>query len=156
MKPNRLDDLDLADALHVLRQDEANVSTPASVRGAVLAAWDEAHAARRTAPRSLWRNAAAIAAGMTIVAGLSLLGRELKTQVSEAARLSHSLANQGTLLLVGEPIYEGEPVRVVRMRVPAATLTGLGVRPTATDVAHVDVDVIVGEDGIARAIRFGM
>jgi hypothetical protein len=70
--------------------------------------------------------------------------------------MSNALANQGTLLIVGEPISEGEQVRVVRMRVPAATLTGLGVRPTAADVAHVDVDVIVGEDGIARAIRVGM
>jgi hypothetical protein len=60
------------------------------------------------------------------------------------------------LLLIGEPILQGEPVRMVRMRVPAATLTGLGVRPvTGTPGEHVDVDVIVGEDGVARAIRVG-
>jgi hypothetical protein len=156
MTAGRLDDFELADALHALRRAEANVSTPARVEGAVLARWDEAHAARRRTPRSLWRNAAAIAAGILIIAGLSQLGRELKMHVSGAARLSHALANQGTLLLVGEPIYEGEPVRVVRMRVPAATLTGLGVRPTVAGAAHVDVDVFVGEDGIARAIRVGM
>ena len=45
---------------------------------------------------------------------------------------------------------------MVRMRVPAATLTGLGVRSvTGTPGEHVDVDVIVGEDGVARAIRVG-
>ena len=45
---------------------------------------------------------------------------------------------------------------MVRMRVPAATLTELGVRQvTGTPGEHVDVDVIVGEDGVARAIRVG-
>ena len=45
---------------------------------------------------------------------------------------------------------------MVRMRVPASTLTGLGVRPvTGTPGEHIDVDVIVGEDGVARAIRVG-
>ena len=38
---------------------------------------------------------------------------------------------------------------------PAATLSGLGVRTTASDPADaVDVDVVIGEDGVARAIRF--
>jgi hypothetical protein len=36
-------------------------------------------------------------------------------------------------------------------------LTSLGVRSTERDAAaHVDVDVIVGEDGVARAVRLGM
>jgi hypothetical protein len=60
-------------------------------------------------------------------------------------------------MLVGAPILAGEPVRVVRMRVPASTLTTLGVRSLAGEFADaVDVDVIVGEDGVARAIRLGM
>jgi hypothetical protein len=60
-------------------------------------------------------------------------------------------------LLVGEPILAGEPVRVVRMRVPTSTLSALGVRSLAGEFAEaVDVDVIVGEDGVARAIRLGM
>jgi hypothetical protein len=43
------------------------------------------------------------------------------------------------------------------MRVPASTLTGLGVRSAEMNAAaHVDVDVIVGEDGVARAVRLGM
>jgi hypothetical protein len=46
---------------------------------------------------------------------------------------------------------------MVRMRVPASTLAGLGVRTISTEPgAQVDVDVIVGEDGVARAIRVGM
>jgi hypothetical protein len=42
------------------------------------------------------------------------------------------------------------------MRVPASTLTGLGVLSiTGSPGEHIDVDVIVGEDGVARAIRVG-
>ena len=85
--------------------------------------------------------------------GLGKLGYELQ----RTTRTHTAVENNRTLLLVGEPILQGEPVRVVRMRVPAATLRGLGVRPAASDIGeHVDVDVLVGEDGVARAIRLGM
>jgi len=54
--------------------------------------------------------------------------------------------------LVGEPILDGEQVRLVRMRMPAATLHALGVRSTAPATGDVDVDVVVGEDGVARGL----
>ena len=145
-------DTDLADALDALRRDDAHVETPPHVEAAVLAAWDRAHAPHvDTRAGQVWRRMGAIAASVIVAAGLGQLGRELQrtTQASELARSS------GTVLLVGEPILRGEPVRVVRMRVPASALIAMGVR-SATDGEHVDVDVIVGEDGIARAIRVGM
>jgi len=155
MTPTQWDDTDLADALEALRRDEALVETPPHVETTVLAAWDRAHAPRiDTRPLTLWQRAGAIAASVIVAVSLGQLGRELQrtTQASaEPPRQSR------TLLLVGEPILQGEPVRVVRMRVPASTLIGMGVRSAAGDQAgHVDVDVIVGEDGIARAIRVGM
>jgi serine/threonine protein kinase HipA of HipAB toxin-antitoxin module len=102
----------------------------------------------------MWRESAAVAAAIIIALGLGQLGRQLQRTTRAAVTRA---AESRTLLLVGEPILQGEPVRVVRMRVPASTLTGLGVRSATGDAAaHVDVDVIVGEDGIARAIRVGM
>jgi hypothetical protein len=155
MKSMQCGNTDLAGALDALRQDEARIEPPPHVEAAVLAAWDRAHAPRsEERSRSPWRDAAAIAAAVTIVAGLGQLGHEL--QRTTRASMERAIESR-TLLLVGEPILQGEPVRVVRMRVPASTLTGIGVRSTTGDVAaHVDVDVIVGEDGIARAIRVGM
>jgi hypothetical protein len=94
-----------------------------------------------------------VAAAVTIATGLGLLGRELQQTTRTP---TEAVAESRTLLLVGEPILQGEPVRVVRMRVPASTLTELGVRSATGNAAQVDVDVIVGEDGIARAIRVGM
>jgi len=152
MTPMPWHDTDLADALDALRRDDAHVETPPHVEAAVLAAWDRAHAPHvDTRAGQVWRRMGAIAASVIVAAGLGQLGRELQrtTQASELARSS------GTMLLVGEPILRGEPVRVVRMRVPASALIAMGVR-SATDGEHVDVDVIVGEDGIARAIRVGM
>jgi hypothetical protein len=148
-------DSDLAGVLDVLRQDVARLETPPHVEAAVLAAWDHAHALRREeGARSLWREAAAVAAAAILAVGLGQLGRELHRTTRASVEPT---VESRTLLLVGEPILQGEPVRVVRMRVPASTLTELGVRSATGDVAaHVDVDLIVGEDGIARAIRVGM
>ena len=142
----------LASALDDLREVEAHIEAPPHVETAVLAAWDRTHAQRTASPaRRSWQHVAAVAAALTIAAGLAQLGDALR----EAVTTSTTVANNNTLLLVGEPILQGEPVRVVRMRLPASTLAGLGVR-AVTDLAQVDVDVIVGEDGVARAIRVGM
>lgn len=153
MTPTRHDEYSLADAFEELRREEAAIETPAHVEAAVLAAWDEAHAESARRPRSLWRNVVAVAAAVTIAVGLAQLGRQLQRLTQPATKQAQ---NSGTLLLVGEPILQGEPVRMVRMRVPASTLSGLGVRPvTGSPGEHIDVDVIVGEDGVARAIRVG-
>ena len=155
MKSMPYEDADLAGSLDTLRQDVARLETPSHVETAVLAAWDRAHAPRREElARSVWREAAAVAAAAIIAVGLGQLGRELHRTTRASVEPA---VESRTLLLVGEPILRGEPVRVVRMRVPASTLTGLGVRSAMGDAAaHVDVDLIVGEDGIARAIRVGM
>jgi hypothetical protein len=155
MKSMQCEDTDLRGALDALRQDWARIETPPHVAAAVLAAWDRAHLPlREERARTSWREATAVAAAVIIAIGLGQLGREL--QRTTRAEVEPAVASR-TLLLVGEPIQQGEPVRVVRMRVPASTLTGIGVRPATGDAgSHIDVDVIVGEDGIARAIRVGM
>jgi hypothetical protein len=154
MTSMRHEDHGLADALEALRRAEARMQTQPHVEAAVLAAWDMAHPpGMASRPRTFWRSAAAVAAAVTIAAGLAQLGQRLQRATQSAPGQSE---NSRTLLLVGEPILQGEPVRMVRMRVPASTLTGLGVRPvTGTRGEHIDVDVIVGEDGVARAIRVG-
>lgn len=141
----------LESAFDSLREAERRIETPPHVEAAVLAAWDRAHPSRPAAPARWWQRVAAAAAMVAIAIGLAQLGRALE----QTARTSRPADKSDTLLLVGEPILQGEPVRVVRMRIPASTLIGLGVR-TGSELAQVDVDVIVGEDGVARAIRVGM
>jgi len=59
------------------------------------------------------------------------------------------------LLLVGDPVVAGEIVHVVRMRVMRSALTELGVAAKAS-TEMVDVDVLVGEDGVARGLRVSL
>jgi hypothetical protein len=141
--------------LDALRDEEARVEAPSRLENAVLAAWDDAHSPVEPGVSRThwhhWQRAGAIAAAATLTFTLTALGGKLRTAVIPAT------PGGTTMVLVGEPILEGEPVRVVRMRVPASTLHALGVRSTGGEFADaVDVDVIVGEDGVARAIRVGM
>jgi hypothetical protein len=147
---------DLQRVMAALRDDESRVTAPSHLEASVLAAWDAsrpsraARVGRFAAPRMrLVRYGAAAAAGLLLAVGLGELGGGLR-EASIAPPPS-----QDTLLLVGGPILEGETVRVVRMRMPAARLLSLGFRSTAAAPSDpIDVDVIVGEDGVARAIQF--
>ncbi|MCW5978636.1 MAG: hypothetical protein KIT09_11190 [Bryobacteraceae bacterium] len=55
----------------------------------------------------------------------------------------------------GRPLYPGEFVQVVRISVPRMEMVRFGL-PVFEDGAEgrVQADVVLGEDGIARAIRF--
>ena len=145
-------DHDLAALLAVLRDAEAGAVAPSYVETALMKAWDARHArsgfARSGRARGIRRVLAAAAAAVLTV-GLTTLGGVLR---KETAKPVVDEGPSATIILVGEPVSEGEPVRLVRMRVPAAVLHTLGVRSTVTP-ADVSVDVVIGEDGVARAIR---
>ena len=49
------------------------------------------------------------------------------------------------------PLESGE---LVRMELPVSMLPSLGITPPAAHVTAVKADVIVGQDGFARAVRF--
>lgn len=59
---------------------------------------------------------------------------------------------RSALVLVGQPIGESEVLHVVRMRVTRASLRVFGVS-NASPAEIVDIDVVVGEDGVARGVR---
>ena len=60
--------------------------------------------------------------------------------------------SRSAVVLVGQPISEDEVVHVVRMRVTRASLRVFGVS-AASPAEMVDIDVVVGEDGVARGVR---
>jgi hypothetical protein len=63
-------------------------------------------------------------------------------------------AGDFVLLGYGESFTEMDSVHVVRVELPGSALAGLGWPPQAgPDSAAVTADVVVGPDGIARAIR---
>ena len=93
---------------------------------------------------------ASLAAAAVLAVSLSVLGGWLRSAAVVAP--SFAAETSPTVILVGEPVLDGEQIRRVRMRVPASALHALGVTSTAARDDDVDVDVIVGEDGVARAL----
>jgi len=59
---------------------------------------------------------------------------------------------RSTVVLVGGPMASGELVQVVRMRVDRSALNALGITQNGSGET-VEVDVLVGEDGVARGLR---
>ena len=65
---------------------------------------------------------------------------------------SQSSEPRSTVVLVGGPIASGELVQVVRMRVDRSALSALGITQNGS-ADTVEIDVLVGEDGVARGLR---
>ena len=160
MRADDRKDSRLEDALVELRRREAAVETPPRIETALLAAWDaemrDTRATQAEVQRALdrnrvtWNQVGALAAGVVLAVTLGRLGQTLRESAPSPA--THETAS---LLLLGEPILDGETVRVFRVQMPAAALSRLGMRSGSVDPARpVMVDVLVGEDGVARAIRF--
>jgi len=150
----------LARSLEVLAEVESGSAAPARVEAAVMARWDAAHAPQsRSRSRRVVRVAATTAAGLTLVGALAWQrGTNEPASVPETVRLKPDTTNDyTTVAVVGGPLLAGEPVRVVRMRVARSVLGELGIpspaRQGAAHVETVDIDVLVGEDGVARGVR---
>ena len=149
------DDNHLTALVDALRTAQAGDSAPARVETALLRAWDAAHGPRPSAARfSVVSRFAALAAGVVLATGLTVLGGHLRSVA--VMNPSQTAWAPPTVILVGEPIHDGEEVRLVRMRLPTSTLHALGIRSTTAPAGNldvdVDVDVVVGEDGVARGL----
>jgi hypothetical protein len=122
--------------------------TPGHVDDAVMAAWDDAHAAAAPRVRHWWQGpfvpvaAAAVVLIACAVVWLAM-GRE-----EPAGR------TEPILTLSADPLFATESLHIVRVRMPRGALRALGValvEPEANGL--VDVDVVVGDDGLPREIR---
>jgi hypothetical protein len=152
----------LARAVQALAEIEAASETPSRVEAAVMAQWDASRRSRAKADRSrtsrFVRGAATTAAGITLVGAL-VWQRGAQEPAAVRTPPQPGVVNQDaasgryqTVAVVGEPLQAGEPLRVVRMRVARAVLGELGIT-SASRADTVDIDVLVGEDGVARGVR---
>lgn len=144
------DDTGIGALLEALRQSQSADNAPGHVEIAVMSAWDAAHPPTAHVHLTLASRLASLAAAAVLAVGLGVLGERLRSTPIVAPSVAADAPQ--TVILVGEPVLDGEQVRLVRMRMPASALHALGVTATAA-AANVDVDVIVGEDGVARALR---
>jgi hypothetical protein len=153
MKRSERNNARLAQSLQTLAEIEIASQTSTRVESAVMARWDTEHDPRhrmRTRTRRIVRVATSVAAGITF---LSVLAWQRGTNV---VRLKPD-ATYTTVAVVGGPLTADEPIRVVRMRVARSVLGELGIpSPVPRGAAQpetVDIDVLVGEDGVARGVR---
>jgi len=161
MNRDERDETPLARTMRALAEVESGADTPARVEAALMARWDlsrrsgaKADAAQTMRPRSqarrVVRGAVATAAGITIV-GAVAWPRGGQAPNTSGDRRPDDRAYT-TVGVVGGPLMAGEQVRVVRMRVARSALSELGVAATG-QTETVDIDVLVGEDGVARGVR---
>ena len=156
----------LARSLQMLAEIEAGSETPSRVESVVMARWDAAQK-RRVPSRTkrVVRVATAMAAGITIFGVLAwqhnaLVRLKPDTTAGDdvVSGFSRTSSDQyTTVAVVGGPLMADEPVRVVRMRFARSVLGELGIPSPAqrgtAQAETVDIDVLVGEDGVARGVR---
>jgi hypothetical protein len=165
MKPLERGHARLTRSLQMLAEIETASETSSRVETAVMARWDAEHGLRRRArsrTRRIARVATTVAAGVTLVGALAWQRgpgeREagLEPNATDPVRMKPDAAYT-TVAVVGGPLMADEPIRVVRMRVARSVLGELGVpspaQRGAAPAETVDIDVLVGEDGVARGVR---
>jgi hypothetical protein len=144
---------------------DAQVHAPPRLRLAVMDAWDAAHGVG-VPPRSQRRRLVAVGAiAATIVVAAAVVLRDRLQQPAlqpdrvESERLRAPEATPGALTapvvrLVADAMLENEPLQIVRVRLPLTSLEALGITLFDTGASSlVDVDVLVGSDGLPRAIQ---
>ena len=154
------DQVDQEDALaewlrEVADADVTNGASPA-VRERLL----EEVRARRRSRRSAAIKMYALAAGLVIATALPVW--QLTTRPSlERSRVVTSPAGDAELATAFYPLaYGAVPVthgNIVRVAVSPAAVAALGVETIGVNTSPTDVllaDIVVGEDGLARAVRF--
>jgi len=142
----------LDDQLRALRQAERRLEPPAGLEARVLAAFDDRRRQAPTGGRSSFA-AMALAAGVLLGVGGTVMyyQRTADAPAVPAQQVSESV------VFVLEPPGAEETVRVVRIRVARSALASLGIQTVAAqDGDTVEVDVLVGEDGVARGVRLAM
>jgi len=151
----------LARATDVPPPDEARET-------ALLRAFDRRQPARPVRAGAWWLSAlsAAVALLIAVVVPLGTSGRRATSPPPGDRSAAHGTAAAGggvrTAVPVGNfipwpgastlpPLESGE---LIRMDLPVSMLPSLGVAPPASHVSAVTADVVIGQDGLARAVRF--
>ena len=139
---------DFNDALRKLSEDDAKLRTSPDVEKRLLGAVRNIGRARR---RRTWLGGSAIAA--VLIIGIALYSWRIGNRPPAT---EESISEVATEFL---PLpYSHVPMNIgstVRIEVPAAALASFGLAPLDfRKSGTVQADVLIGEDGLARAIRF--
>ena len=152
-------------AYRALIEQDAQVKAPDRLRVDVMARWEDERRARSSRARSITASVRGLvaAAVVLIVAGVvghyRHLGDSPPTTVPArgvqwASSVTGRLGVNPVVRLVADPRFETESLQIVRLRVHGASLELFGVELRDSDQSGlVEVDVLVGSDGLPREIR---
>ena len=120
-----------------------------------MAAFDAASALPRRTRRGYWSMAALAAAAAVLIAVAlpwSPVGRRGSTSPSSTRDVQPALSEFSAVPgAAGLPPMESGTL--VRIDLPVAVLPSLGVTPPATGRSTVKADIVIGQDGLTRAVR---
>ncbi len=171
------DEQELSEGLRALADADRSLSASARTRLAVMARWDAEHRVRatrtnwlqsRTDRTMLWMSAGA--AAMVIAVVIPSMRRPAEppaappaAEMADMASDRRSLTDEYPEADVFWPLgplspreHMGSSLQLMRVQLRGATLSRLGMPVDVVWASEVvEADVLVGEDGVARAIRFG-
>ena len=144
---------DLAAALRQLAQSTEVPAHDPDRERALLEAFDAAQLETRApaARAGVWRPALAAALLLAATMAWIIVGRSGRPPAAPAVA---PLTTTEFVLWPGAaelPTFESG--HLMRMEVPVSALPSLGLVPPATHAAVVQADVLVGQDGLPRAVR---
>jgi hypothetical protein len=143
-------------------QEDAAFSAPAGLERRTLAAWEGLqHPPRRShllSERRLFWAVGAVAGA--VVLAFALNGERATTlPTSPVSSNAFSAARDveevlPVISLTADPVLETETLQLVRVRMPRLALQAVGVVVSGPNgEGFVEVDVVVGEDGLPRDVR---
>jgi hypothetical protein len=139
----------LAAPIRRLRAIAASEGSSVSRRAELMQAFERVHARSRV--QFHWGFAAAAAALLLFAVSLSRRGPVYDDTAAVAEEMSDD--NGFTPVPYAPPLASGEFVKVVRTELYAAALDRMGVRISPAYSDQIPADVVVGEDGLPRAVR---
>jgi hypothetical protein len=145
--------------------EDASAEPPSDLEARTMAAWHLSRSRlrddrRRIHPRLMWGVAAGAAAVLLAfgvhrgreIADLDTGGSVASSQVAREWRVSP--LPPALVRLAADPILDTETLQLVRVRVPRSALRAMGVVVVESDPrGTVEVEVLVGEDGLPRDVR---
>jgi hypothetical protein len=149
-----MNEQELAKALR--RLNDATVPPPADParETALMAAFDAAFASPRATTHGHW-SLAALAAAAAVLIAVALpwgpAGRRGPTPPSSARDVQ--LATDFVIVPGAASLPPMESGTLVRLDLPVSVLPSLGVTPPATGHTTVKADLVIGQDGLTRAVR---
>ncbi|MGB7762009.1 MAG: hypothetical protein WBL61_19415 [Bryobacteraceae bacterium] len=145
--------------LRLLAAEMKHVSAPPRVEARLVRAYRERYRRRVPAPREVHRWWAAAAALLLVAGALSMGVRQPPSLVAANSAVAPAGIEEEEGAFLPLPNAAGFPqdedVDLVRVELPRSATTALGMPASDdSDAESVEAEVLVGPDGMARAVRF--